>query len=52
MARAGVAAHSSPSNLDDFWVDEDGGMWMRLSSGRWMLLGSDEDEDLFWDEPS
>ena len=23
MARAGVAAHSSPSSLDDFWVDVD-----------------------------
>ena len=26
MAHAGVAAHSSPSNLDDFWVDEAGGI--------------------------
>ena len=43
MARAGVAAPLSPTTLDDdFWVDEDGGMWMRLPSGRWMLVGSDE----------
>ena len=30
-------------------VGEDGGMWMRLPSGWWMLLGSDE--NVYWDEP-
>ena len=48
VSRAGVAAHSSPSG-DGFWVDEAGGMWMRLPTGWWMLLGSDE--NVCWDEP-
>ena len=40
MARAGVAAHSSASSLDDLLFDEDGdgGMWMRLPSGGGLCL--------------
>ena len=29
-----------------FFIDEDGGVWMRLPSGRWTLRGSDE--QVFW----
>ena len=45
------SSSSTPAaHHDDFWVDEAGGLWMRLPSGRWTLLGSDE--HVFWDEPS
>ena len=41
---------STPSaQLEGFFIDEDGGVWMRLLSGRETLLCSDE--QVCWDEP-
>ena len=41
---------STPSGqLEGFFIDEDGGVWMRLPSARWTLLGLDE--QVCWDEP-
>ena len=37
------------AQLEGFFIDEDGGVWMRLPSGRWTLLSSDE--QVYWDEP-
>ena len=35
---------STPSaQLEGSFIDEDGGVWMKLPSGRWTLLGSDEE---------
>ena len=46
MLTAHQMAHASRRA---FWVDEAGGTWMRLPTGRWMLLGSGE--NVCWDEP-
>ena len=33
---------TSSAQLEGFFIDEDGGVWMRLPSGQWTLLGSDQ----------
>ena len=43
-----AAAHEAPTfPLEGFFIDDAGGVWMRMDSGRWKLLGS----DTFQDEP-
>ena len=64
---AGVAAHSSswtPAAHEpgeslseeedpDRWIDEHGRTWWRSCAvlGRWYVLGTGRDVDIFWDEP-
>ena len=38
---ASVSPSTSSAQLEDFFIDENDDVWMRLPSGQWMLLGSD-----------
>ena len=46
---ASVSPSTSSAHLDGFFIDENDDVWMRLPSGQWMLLGSDQ--HVLRDEP-
>ena len=46
---ASVSPSTSSAQLEGFFIDENDDVWMRLPSGQWMLLGSDQ--HVFRDEP-
>ena len=39
---ASVSPSTSSAQLEGFFIDENDDVWMRLPSGQWMLLGSDQ----------
>ena len=54
MARAGLAAHSEPEEVEPTRsVDEYGRTWLATAGWprRWWLFGNGITEDLVWDEP-
>ena len=46
---ASVSPSTSSAQLEGFFIDENDDVWMRLPSGQWMLLGSDQ--HVLRDEP-